>query len=51
MSKTLPPKVEAAKDAPHHVFDWIVPARLDGRPLTISDTLDYQRPPSGCRNR
>jgi hypothetical protein len=34
MSPTLPPKVQAAEDKPHHVFDWAVPARLDGRPLT-----------------
>ncbi len=46
MSKTLPPNVEAAKDEPHHVFDWTVPARLAGQPLTIAGTLDYQPSPS-----
>ena len=25
MSQTLPPKVRAAKDKPHHVFNWTVP--------------------------
>ena len=45
MSRTLPPKVQAAKDKPHHVFDWTVPARLDGRPLLVAGTLDYQPPP------
>lgn len=45
MSRTLPPKVQAAKDKPHHVFDWTVPARLDGRPLVIAGTLDYEPPP------
>ncbi len=47
MSPTLPPKVAAAKDEPHHVFDWKVPATLDGRTLTIAGTLDYEPPPSG----
>jgi hypothetical protein len=46
MSRTLPPKVQAAKDKPHHVFDWTVPARLDGQPLTIVGTLDYEPPPN-----
>jgi hypothetical protein len=46
MSKTLPPKVQAAKDKPHHVFDWRVPAQLDGRPLTIAGSLDYEPPPT-----
>jgi hypothetical protein len=46
MSRTLPPKVKAAKDEPHHVFDWSVPARLDGQPLKIAGTLDYEPPPN-----
>ena len=46
MSRTLPPKVQAAKDKPHHVFDWTVPARLNGKPLAIAGTLDYQPPPN-----
>jgi hypothetical protein len=45
MSHTLPPKVQADKDQRHHVFDWTVPARLDGKPLTIAGRLDYQPPP------
>jgi hypothetical protein len=47
MSKTLPPNVQKAKDEPHHVFDWTVPARLDGRPLAIAGSLDYEPPSSG----
>jgi hypothetical protein len=47
MSSTLPPKIAAAKDQPQHVFDWKVPATLDGRALTIAGTLDYEPPPSG----
>jgi hypothetical protein len=46
MSRTLPPRVQAAKDKPHHVFDWTVPARLDGQPLTIAGTLDYEPSPN-----
>ena len=47
MSTSLPPKVEAAKDVPQHVFDWTVPATLDGRPLRIAGSLDYEPPPRG----
>jgi hypothetical protein len=48
MSQTLPPKVRAAKDKPHHVFTWTVPAQLDGTPLAITGTLDYQPPGSNA---
>ncbi|HXF97116.1 MAG TPA: hypothetical protein VNJ46_00715 [Gaiellaceae bacterium] len=47
MRTTLPPTVQAARDKPHHVFAWTIPARLDGKPLAISGTLDYEPPPSG----
>ena len=47
MSKELPPKVEAATDRPQHVFDWKVPATLDGAPLVISGSLRYEPPPEG----
>jgi hypothetical protein len=47
MSQTLPPKVRAAVDERHHIFDWSVPTRLDGRALTISGSLDYEPPPRG----
>lgn len=46
MSKTLPPNVRAAKDKPHHVFDWTVPARLDGTALMIAGSLEYEPPPN-----
>jgi hypothetical protein len=45
MSKTLPPKVAAAEDERHHVFDWTVPALLDGEHLAIRGSLDYEPPP------
>ena len=46
MSRKLPPKIQAAKDKPHHVFDWTVPATYDGKRMTIAGSLDYQPPPS-----
>jgi hypothetical protein len=46
MSKTLPPIVQAAKSEAHHVFDWKVPALLDGEKLTIAGSLDYEPPSS-----
>ena len=45
MSQTMPPKVAAAKDQPHHVFDWTVPGLVAGKPLVIAGTLDYAPPP------
>jgi hypothetical protein len=45
MSPIDPPQVRAAPDAPHHVFDWRVPALLEGRKLTFAGTLDYVPPP------
>jgi hypothetical protein len=47
MSKSLPPKVRAAEDQPHHVFDWKVPATLDGEAIVITGSLDYDPPPEG----
>ena len=47
MSKVLPPKVAAAKDAEHHIFDWMVPARVGGERLVISGSLNYVPPPDG----
>jgi hypothetical protein len=41
MSPTYPRKVEAAKDVPHHIFDWSVPGTIDGKPLAIDGSLDY----------
>jgi hypothetical protein len=47
MSRELPPKVEATKNQAQHVFDWKVTATLDGEPLVISGSLDYEPPPEG----
>jgi hypothetical protein len=45
MSRTLPPKVRAAKNKAQHVFDWKVPTTLDGKRVTIAGSLDYRPPP------
>jgi hypothetical protein len=47
MSRTLPPKVQAASDKPQHIFNWTVPGRVGGTPLRIAGSLDYQPPPGG----
>jgi hypothetical protein len=41
MSPIDPPRVRANPDRRHHVFDWQVPARIEGRKLAISGRLDY----------
>jgi len=55
MSRSLPPKAEAAKDKPHHVFDWTIPARLDGKPLAIDRLARLpaaaERPPEAAARR
>jgi hypothetical protein len=45
MSPSYPPKVQAARKQPHHIFDWKVGGTYDGRPLTIRGSLDYAPPP------
>ena len=45
MSTIDPPKVRAAPDEPHHVYDWKVPGTVGGEPLTIAGRLDYAPPP------
>lgn len=45
MSRDLPPQVKRAPRRPHHVFNWKVPARADGKAFAISGSLDYQPPP------
>lgn len=46
MSPALPPAVRDAPDEPHHVFDWRVPAKLDGKRFFIAGSLDYSPPPA-----
>jgi hypothetical protein len=42
MSETYPPAVAADTSVAHHVFDWKVPGTVDGAPLEIAGTLDYE---------
>jgi hypothetical protein len=41
MSTIAPDGVRADPGSPQHVFDWKVPIEVDGRPVTISGSLDY----------
>ncbi len=50
MSRIDPPKVRAAKNRPHHVFDWTVPATTPGTPIAIKGSLDYAPPPKSSFN-
>jgi hypothetical protein len=47
MSEDLPPRVAATRDEAQHVYDWEIPATLDGEALAIEGSLDYAPPPSG----
>jgi hypothetical protein len=51
MSRSLPPKIEAAKGVPHHVFDWKVLTLLAGQRTTIAGSLDYKPPPDQTFNK
>jgi hypothetical protein len=44
MSPAYPPKVAAAKDVEHHIFDWEVPGTVEGKRLAIAGSLDYTPP-------
>ncbi len=45
MAETYPPVVARDPSMPHHVFDWKVPGTIDGAPLTVAGSLDYEPPP------
>ena len=45
MAEAYPPVVARDPSIPHHVFDWKVPGTVDGAPLTVAGTLDYEPPP------
>jgi hypothetical protein len=47
MSPVGPPQVRKAPNEPHHVFDWKVPAKANGRSFIIAGTLDYTPPGGG----
>jgi hypothetical protein len=50
MSPLPPPQVRAAKDEPHHVFDWKLPVRVGGEPVVLVGSLDYAPPPKSSFN-
>jgi hypothetical protein len=50
MSTIDPPKVRAARDRAHHVFDWNVPGTIGDEPLAIRGSLDYEPPPASSFN-
>ena len=50
MSRIDPPKVRAAKDRPHRVFNWTVPATAGNMPIAIKGSLDYTPPPKSSFN-
>ena len=51
MSPILPPAVQKDPGTTHHVFNWTIPASLDGKPLKIHGTLNYVPPPSSSSPR
>jgi hypothetical protein len=42
MSETYPPAVAADTSVSQHVFDWKVPGTIDGAPLEVTGSLDYE---------
>ena len=45
MAETYPPVVARDTSIAHHVFDWKVPGTVDGAPLTVAGSLEYEPPP------
>jgi hypothetical protein len=41
MSPIAPPTVQKDPGKRHHVFNWTIPAELDGKPVRMRGTLDY----------
>jgi hypothetical protein len=47
MSPVAPPQVRAASDERHHVLDWRIRLTVDGRPVDLRGSLDYEPPTEG----
>jgi hypothetical protein len=45
MSKIPPKAIQEEPRKPHHVFDWRVSAKANGKPFFITGSLDYTPPP------
>ena len=46
MSPIAPPPVQKDPGDAHHIYNWAIPAELDGKALKIRGTLDYAPPAS-----
>jgi hypothetical protein len=46
MSPIAPPAVQKAPGTRHHIFDWTIPAEVNGKAVRIRGTLDYAPPAS-----
>jgi hypothetical protein len=46
MSPIAPPAVQKAPGKRHHIFDWMIPAAVNGKAVKIRGTLDYAPPPT-----
>jgi hypothetical protein len=51
MSPIPPPAVQKSPGSKHHIFDWTIPAELNGKPVKIHGTLDYAPPTGGGKSR
>ena len=48
MSTIDPPAVRGARSSRHHIFNWVVPLRLDQDRVAVHGSLDYYPPPRGA---
>jgi hypothetical protein len=46
MSRNDPPLVVADRDQPHHLFDWVISGTVEGAPLKIAGSADYEPLPA-----
>jgi len=51
MSPILPPAVQKDPGKTHYIFNWTIPAELNGKPLTIHGTLNYVPPATSSSPR
>jgi hypothetical protein len=51
MSPIPPPAVQKSPGSKHHIFDWNIPAEVNGKPVKIHGTLTYAPPAGGSKPR